>query len=169
MAKQEIKQEKVTEKQPVIKRRDLRVKILQILYAYEMSGDPINKIKKDIVGSELDSENNLFFDTLISNIINNGKSLDDIISAKCDNWELERISVIDKLVLKIGMAEILYMPEIPPKVSINEAIDIAKEYCTRNSGKFVNGILDSFLNDLKNEGTLNKSGKGLVDLKKSKR
>jgi len=59
--------------------------------------------------------------------------------------------------------EILYFPDIPPKVSINEVIDMAKEFSTANSGKFINGILDSFLSDLKNEGKLNKVGRGLID------
>ena len=61
------------------------------------------------------------------------------------------------------MSEILYFQDIPPKVSINEVIDIAKEYSTANSGKFINGILDSFLSDMKNEGKLNKTGRGLID------
>jgi len=60
----------------------------------------------------------------------------------------------------------LHFPEIPPKVSINEAIDISKDYCTRNSGKFVNGILDAILHDLKKEEKLNKTGRGLLNLKK---
>ncbi|MCY7361819.1 MAG: N utilization substance protein B, partial [Ignavibacteria bacterium] len=61
---------------------------------------------------------------------------------------------------------LLYFPDIPPKVSINEAIDIAKEFCTRNSGKFVNGILDAVHDELKREDKLNKTGRGLLNLKK---
>jgi N utilization substance protein B len=63
----------------------------------------------------------------------------------------------------VGITEIIYFPDIPPKVSINEVIEIAKNYSTSNSGKFINGILDALLNDLKNEGKLNKSGRGLVE------
>ena len=60
------------------------------------------------------------------------------------------------------ITEFLFFEEIPPKVSINEAIDLAKEYSTRNSGKFVNGILDSLLSKLTTEGDIKKSGKGLI-------
>ena len=61
------------------------------------------------------------------------------------------------------ITEILFFPDIPPKVSINEVIDMAKEYSTSNSGKFINGILDAILSDLKKEGNLKKTGRGLID------
>lgn len=147
-------------------RRSLRVKVLQVLYAYEMSKDPVDKIKKDIFVNELSEENQAFVDTLISEVLKNEKELDEIITGKCQNWELERISVIDRIVLRMGITELMYFPDIPPKVSINEAIDIAKEFCTRNSGKFVNGILDAVLDELKENNTLNKTGRGLIDFKK---
>jgi N utilization substance protein B len=63
----------------------------------------------------------------------------------------------------MAICEILYFPDIPPKVSINEAIEIAKEFSTAGSGKFINGILDAILSDEKLSGHLNKSGRGLVD------
>ena len=63
----------------------------------------------------------------------------------------------------MGFTEILYFPDIPPKVSINEVIEIAKEFSTSNSGKFINGILDSFLTELKSKGKLKKTGRGLID------
>ena len=69
----------------------------------------------------------------------------------------------DKILLKMCITEILYFPDIPPKVSINEVIDMAKEYSTSNSGKFINGILDAILSDLKKEGNLKKTGRGLID------
>jgi N utilization substance protein B len=69
----------------------------------------------------------------------------------------------------MGVAELLYFPDIPPKVSINEAIDISKEYCTRNSGKFVNGILDAVLDELKKDNKINKTGRGLINVKKKKK
>jgi N utilization substance protein B len=147
-------------------RRSLRVKVLQILYAYEMSQDPIDKVKKDVFVNELSDENQEFVDSLISQVLKNEKELDEIITVKCQNWELERISVIDRIVLRMGITELMYFPDIPPKVSINEAIDIAKEFCTRNSGKFVNGILDAVLDELKADNKLNKTGRGLIDFKK---
>ena len=71
--------------------------------------------------------------------------------------------MIDHILLRIGLCEIYYFPDIPPKVSINEAIEIAKEYSTAGSGKFINGILDAVLNDLKKAGKLNKTGRGLLE------
>jgi N utilization substance protein B len=75
---------------------------------------------------------------------------------------MDRIALIDKLLLQIGITELMYFPEIPPKVSINEVIEIAKDYSTSNSGKFINGILDAILSELKESGNLNKSGRGLI-------
>jgi N utilization substance protein B len=68
----------------------------------------------------------------------------------------------------MAICEILFFPDIPPKVSINEVIEIAKEFSTAGSGKFINGILDAILSDEKSSGHLNKSGRGLVDVTISK-
>jgi N utilization substance protein B len=71
--------------------------------------------------------------------------------------------MIDRIVLKIALCEFMYFEDIPTKVSINEAIELAKKYSTAKSGRFVNGILDASLEDLKQEGLVNKSGRGLID------
>jgi transcription antitermination protein NusB len=147
-------------------RRVLRIKVLQVLYAYEIAKDPIEKVKKDILSDLEDAEKYKFASDLIDNVLKNVKKIDGIIKGKIENWEFERIALIDKLVLRIGLTELLYFPEIPPKVSINEAIEIAKSFCTIQSGKFVNGILDSILIDMKNDNSLDKQGRGLLDIKK---
>jgi len=147
-------------------RRVIRIKVLQVLYAYEIAKDPIEKVKKDILTDLEDKEKYKFASELIDNVLKNVKKIDEIIEEKIENWEFERIALIDKLILRIGLTELLYFPEIPPKVSINEAIEIAKSFCTNQSGKFVNGILDSILNDMKKENSLDKQGRGLLDLKK---
>jgi N utilization substance protein B len=149
-------------------RRTIRVKVLQVLYAYTISNDPIEKVKKDLL-SEIDkNESNDFASELISKVLENTETLDEMINSKIENWEYERIALVDKIVLRMGLSEILNFPEIPPKVSINESIEIVKDYSTKSSGKFVNGILDAILSDLKKENKLNKSGRGLLDLKKKK-
>ncbi|MCX7832674.1 MAG: transcription antitermination factor NusB [Ignavibacteria bacterium] len=147
-------------------RRFVRIKVLYVLYAHELSKDPITKVKRDLLTDIDDDDKLLFANELIDSVVKNQKELDDIIQPKIDNWEYDRIAVIDKLILRMALAEILYFPEIPPKVSINEAIEIAKEYSSANSGSFVNGILDSILIDLKNNNLLNKKGRGLIDGKK---
>ena len=149
-----------------LKRRDLRIAVMQVLYAHEISKDPIDKVKKDLLPEIGEESNSEYVNQLIDLVLKNEELLDKMILEKVVNWELERMALIDKIVLRMGVTELLYFPEIPPKVSINEAIDISKDYCTRNSGKFVNGILDAILDDLKKEEKLNKSGRGLLNLKK---
>jgi len=147
-------------------RRVIRIKVLQVLYAHVISKDPIDKVKTDLLGETKEEDRIEFASELIDKVLKNSTKLDKMIKGKIENWEFERIALVDKIILKMGLSEILYFPEIPPKVSINEAIEIAKEYCTKSSGKFVNGILDAILTDLKKENKLNKSGRGLLDLKK---
>jgi len=147
-------------------RRVIRIKVLQVLYAYVISKDPIEKVKNDLLGEIKEEDKIEFASELIDKVLKNSDKLDKMIKDKIENWEFERIALVDKLILRMGLSEILHFPEIPPKVSINEAIEIAKEYCTKSSGKFVNGILDAILTDLKKENKLNKSGRGLLDLKK---
>ena len=148
-------------------RRFAREKVLQALYAYQINGDGLSKHTDATIieiHSELDRE---FARKLINTIVANSDELNEKIIAKVSNWEIERIAVMDKILLKMGLAEILYFEDIPPKVSINEAIDISKEFSSANSGKFINGVLDAVLTDLKKDGTLNKVGRGLVDKKLS--
>ncbi|WP_225321287.1 transcription antitermination factor NusB [Rhizosphaericola mali] len=80
----------------------------------------------------------------------------DLIKPKLRNWDSERIAHIDMILLEMGVAELLYFETIPPKVTINEYIDIAKEYSTDQSGQFINGILDGLKKDFEAEGRLNK-------------
>jgi N utilization substance protein B len=70
---------------------------------------------------------------------------------------------LDKLILRLALCEFLHFPDIPPKVTIDEAIEIAKKYSTEKSGRFVNGILDAVLIDLRKEGRLHKKGRGLSE------
>jgi N utilization substance protein B len=80
-----------------------------------------------------------------------------------EHWEFSRLAIIDKIILRMSICELLYFEDIPPKVTMNEAIEIARAYSTDKSDKFVNGVLDSILEDLKKEGRIRKSGRGLVD------
>lgn len=149
-----------------LKRRDVRIKVMQTLFAHEMSQEPISKVKTDLLSEVKETENIEFSNKLIDYVLKNEKLLDSYILDKVVNWELERMALVDKIVLRMGVAELLYFPEIPPKVTINEAIDISKEYCTRNSGKFVNGILDAVLDELKRDKKLIKTGRGLINMKR---
>ncbi|GAB5466501.1 MAG: hypothetical protein Kapaf2KO_19370 [Candidatus Kapaibacteriales bacterium] len=105
---------------------------------------------------------------LVRSVLEKREELDDYIDRYAQNWELERIAQLDRLILQVATAELLYFEEIPPKVSINEAIDISKKFSTEKSKVFINGILDSILDELKEKGTLAKSGRGLDEGKQKK-
>jgi len=144
-------------------RRHLRERCLQILYAYEMNDDSLTTITDGILSDITNEADIAFCNSLISNAVANAGKIDDMIKKRVNNWEMDRIALIDKLLLRLGITELLFFPDIPPKVSINEVIEIAKDFSTSNSGKFLNGILDAILNDLRASGKLQKSGRGLVD------
>lgn len=145
------------------KRRIVRERVLQILYAYEMNNENLMALTKSILG-DVESENDRKYgEDLVNRVLIHKKELDVKIEERVSNWEMNRIALIDKLLLRMAICELLYFPDIPPKVSINEAIEIAKEFSTAGSGKFINGILDKVLSEEKIAGTLGKTGRGLVD------
>jgi transcription antitermination protein NusB len=152
----------------VFRRRYVREKVLQILYAQEMNKDALQALLDGMLSDVNDSAERDFADNLVNRVIIHKKNLDEIIKKRVDNWEMNRIALIDKILLRMGICEILYFPDIPPKVSINESIEIAKIYSTAGSGKFINGILDAVLNELKIKGEVKKTGRGLVDESTSK-
>ena len=143
-------------------RHHIRGKILQVLYAYQLSGDPVEKIKSDILTDIKDKEHLAFADKLVSYVIENEKHFDELARSAIDNWDIERIALIDLIIIKMCLAELFYFEDIPPKVSINEAIELAKEFSTRNSSKFVNGVLDALLLRFTKSGEIKKTGKGLI-------
>lgn len=104
-----------------------------------------------------------FGDNLIEKFVSNNEILSGYIEKHCKNWESDRIALTDQIILKLGTVEFLYFESIPVKVSMNEYIELAKVYSTPQSGKFVNGVLDSISKDIKQEGKLIKKGRGLVE------
>lgn len=92
----------------------------------------------------------------------NQKKCSDYIDRNTTNWEVERIALMDILVMQLAITEILEFPEIPVRVTLNEYIEIAKYYCTSKSSTFVNGILDKIVKEIRDSGELKKSGRGLV-------
>ncbi len=97
-----------------------------------------------------------FAKTLLETVFDKTEQLSNFIKPKLKNWDMERIALLDMIVMKMGVAEFLYFETIPPKVTINEYIDIAKEYSTQQSGQFVNGILDSIHKELIAEQKIHK-------------
>ena len=95
----------------------------------------------------------------------NAERYDEHIKSKAENWELDRIARIDRILMHMAICEMLNYPNIPVKVSINEYIDISKNYSTPKSGQYINGMLDEISKKLSNEGKIKKSGRGLIDNK----
>ncbi len=90
----------------------------------------------------------LFADKLIRGVLEHRPDLDKKIQHYAQNWDLNRIAVVDRNILRLAIYEMLFRDDIPPVVSINEAVDVAKKYSTQDSGKFVNGILDKIKGEL---------------------
>ncbi|ANI88818.1 transcription antitermination factor NusB [Arachidicoccus ginsenosidimutans] len=97
-----------------------------------------------------------FAKNLLVTVLEKENVLMDLIKPKLKNWDPERIAVVDMLLLKMGVSELLFFETIPTKVTINEYIDVAKDYSTKQSGQFVNGILDSIHKDLISQNRINK-------------
>ncbi len=144
------------------KRRQVRERVLQILYAYEMNKESLSNLINEILIDIPEATDKEFANNLINRVLIHQKDLDEEIKKRVDNWEMNRIALIDKILLRMGLCELFYFPDIPPKVSINESIEIAKEYSTAGSGKFINGILDAILSELKESNKLDKAGRGLL-------
>ncbi|PWU12925.1 MAG: transcription antitermination factor NusB [Verrucomicrobia bacterium] len=89
-----------------------------------------------------------FADPLIRGAVEHRDEADDVIKRHAKNWELHRIAAVDRNILRLAIYEMLHRDDIPPVVSINEAVDIAKKFSTQDSGKFVNGILDKVKGEL---------------------
>lgn len=162
-----------------------RKKILQVLTAKEVSGenlemlfniifyrefkfendeekigklltkDEVEELEADIP-VEWDKEEIEFANKLIEATLSSKEYSQNLIKKMVENWEFERIALLDRLIVEMAIAEFLHFPQIPPKVTINEAIEIAKEYSTDKSGQFVNGLLDKILKELTNQGIIKK-------------
>ena len=147
------------------RRRLIREKVLQILYAHEISKDPLFFIQDQQFGEMKENPVEYeFAKSLIRSVADHIDELDKLITDKVSHWEFQRIAAIDKILLRMAISELLYFPDIPPKVTINEAIEIAKHFSTDKSGDFVNGILDAILVNLREQGKLKKAGRGLIDV-----
>lgn len=144
------------------KRRVVREKVLQLLFAYEYNSEHYSDLIESTL-SDFEEKDFQFGKSLINKVILNINDFDNLINAKLTNWELDRVALLDRILLRMAICELTFFEDIPPKVSINEAIELAKEYSTAKSSKFINGILDAILSDFKNNSLLNKTGRGLLD------
>ena len=146
------------------KRRRARELVLRELYGWEISGNSIDIVLENLKtrGSE-DEDVIEFASLLLQKATENKEELDADVAIAVENWDFKRIALLDRLVLRMALCELLFFDEIPPKVSINEAIELAKTYSTDKSGVFVNGILDALYQKYKSENRIQKKGRGLLN------
>lgn len=109
-----------------------------------------------------EKDDKAFVRELFSKTILNNDDYEKAIAEKTRNWDLERIALVDIIILKMALAELTSFPGIPVKVTINEYIDISKEYSTPKSKQFVNGVIDKLAQEFKEQGKIVKTGRGLI-------
>lgn len=126
------------------KRTQAREFALIILYQKDVTRFEIQQVADNfwLDQKESDSEIKEFTGRLVFGVNQNLDSIDEKISSYATNWQLKRMAIIDRNILRLGLYELLYADDIPPKVTINEAVELAKKFGDVESSKFVNGILD---------------------------
>jgi len=122
---------------------------LQALYQLNIAKQDVNAVLAQfqehfLPGGEADE----FLRRLVLGVLEHREELDRLIEQYSENWRLDRIDVIDRNILRMALFELLYCQDIPPKVTINEAIDLGKRYGSEDSGSFINGILDRIQNEV---------------------
>ena len=137
------------------RRRKDRELAVQVLFHLEFSpGDP--RAAFDLICEDFRSQESvkLFSAQLVQGVCENQDKLDALIVSASKNWRLERMARLDKCILRLAAFEILFMEDIPPKVSIDEAVEIGKKFGGEDSGSFINGVLDNIYNTLLEQGQL---------------
>ena len=129
-------------------RRKSRELALQALYQGELAGPNGHLDFQDFCAHfQVDKKATLYAKKLLDGVLEKGAAIDKLISNHAENWRLERMSVIDRNILRLAVYEVHYQDDVPVSVAINEAVEIAKRYSTDDSGSFINGILDAMAKD----------------------
>ena len=147
-------------------RREARERAMQAVYAFTVGGHDADYVVESVIDVQLgsDDESKRFATRLFLKTLDLTDEADTLVDRHTKNWELSRIALVDRILLRMAICEMLHFEDIPPKVTINEAIEVAKRFSTGKSGQFINGILDAILIDLQKEGKLKKTGRGLVGM-----
>jgi len=125
-------------------RRIARESVLQALYAQQFSEDePAIVLNRIMALYPEKKKNSKFISSLFQCVLDHMDWANDMIKSHLQNWEFDRVAQIDRVLLRMGICEIFYMDDIPPKVSISEMVEISKVYSTEESSGFINGILDA--------------------------
>ena len=138
---------------------DALLQVYQVINFWKASQEQVkmSPLYKD------ETEDVLFYKNLYKLTIKNDAEYQKMIEANLKNWESDRIIETDMILMKMAVCELMEFPSIPTKVTINEYIDIARTYGSEKSGLFINGLVDKIARELREEGRLNKQGRGLLD------
>lgn len=132
--------------------------VLNTLKSFTPKSDQYTQLFKLL----LDQQHLTFTRDLLKETIRRENETSKIIEEMAINWDIERIALIDRLILQMALTEFLFFPSIPPKVTINEYVEMAKDFSTPNSKTFINGVLDKSLNVLQENGKIKKSARGMM-------
>ena len=132
-------------------KRKARIFALKMAYAYEMTNQDGSMVDGNInIDNSLNDQSEdiaIYSKKIVNTCVENIKDIDSLITSKSANWDINRIAFIDKIIIRLALTEMMYFDEVPPKVSIVEAVEISKEFSTKDSSSFINGILDSIYNE----------------------
>jgi len=131
------------------KRRGLREFALQVLYQLNITKqDAIQILAQSKEHFLPKGENHKFAEKIVLGVLEHCQEIDRLIEQYSENWRLDRMTIIDRNILRMALFELLYCEDIPPKVTLNEAVDLGKRYGSEDSGSFINGILDRIQNEV---------------------
>ena len=132
------------------RRRKAREIALQTLYAAEVSGgDWRAELRENVKRRKPSDEVVEYAQRLVTNVVEEKEKLDELIKARLENWSLERVSIVDRTILRIALSELLHCPEVPSSVIMDEAIEIARTFSSADAGRFVNGLLDRLAREVR--------------------
>ena len=158
----------------ILNRRQIREKVMQAIYAQRTSESPQAEVFKQLLEDDyrklLNKQNDEFLDSdanymykLYYGTLKNFADYEEYVKPNLENWDLQRVALIDRIILSMAIHEMLTFKDIPVKATINENLEIAKTFSTENSARFVNGILDAVYERLKSEKKIEKIGRGLIE------
>lgn len=133
---------------PVKSRRRAREAALRALYQIDLVGTGAREALESLdLFAEISDEQREYAEAVVAEVLRNRESIDLAIASKLQDWTMDRLAPLDRNILRIATYELHYRPDVPPAVSLNEAIELAKKYGTADSGKFVNGVLAGVLSE----------------------
>ena len=128
-------------------RRQARERALQLLFQWDIHGHTRHWLDQFWEQQKISDEGRQFAEQVLQGVMTHGKELDALLGGAATNWKVSRMPIVDRNILRAALYELLWMPEIPAKVTIDEAIELAKKFADEEGKAFVNGILDRLLRD----------------------